>query len=138
MQADEHIITKLNLFFNYIINNNNSVENFENMKQDEKEAIVNLLKRLDLYIDNVNILELMPESEIKRYKIQYWLIHEIYYSPYKIFLVNLSRKQFFFRYYKALKYMNNCNLYEFISYFMRCVQEELEKSNEISDRKSNS
>lgn len=107
------------------------------MKDVDKRTIIKHLKKLDLYIDNLEVLEVFPESQINMYKIFYWLIHEIYYSPYRIFLNKLTREQFLFRYYKAKKYMSNENgLDEFIRYFMRCIQEEMERGNKINDRKS--
>lgn len=140
-QADEYkneqIITKLNLYFNYIINNN-GVSNFENMQPVDKDCIISVLKRLDLYIDDVKILKMLPDYQYFNYKMQYWCIHEIYFSPYKLFLNTMTRKQFLFRYFKAQKYgdLNHLNYEEFVKYFMRCIQEEMEASNKINDRKS--
>ena len=133
-QVTEHIITKLNLYFNFIINN--GIENFENISQDDKKAIILILKRLDLYIDNLDILKYFSEEKLIDYQVQYWLIKEIYFSEYKIFLSKITRKQFIFRYLKAMKYINFRNdLQGFVKYFFRCLQEEMEVSNGINDRK---
>ena len=136
--AHEHIITKLDLYFNYIINNNSQLE-FENMSVAEKETIISTLKRLDLYIDNPKILDWMSEEQKSDYKMQYWLIHELYFSPYKMFLNTITRKQFLFRYLKTKKYADLNHMSsakKFIKYFMRCIQEEMEATNKIYDRKS--
>lgn len=108
------------------------------MEAVDKDSIIAVLKKLDLYIDNPQILAWMSEHIKLNYKMQYWLIHEIYYSPYKLFLNQMTRKQFLFRYSKAKKYasMKKLNIDEFIKYFMRCIQEEMEATNKINDRKS--
>lgn len=136
--ADEHIITKLDVYFNYIINNKGE-QKFENMKPVDKDSIVLVLKRLDLYIGNPGIMKYMDIRVKQDYKVQYWLIHEIYFSSYKMFLNTMTREQFLFRYSKAKKYaqLNHmCTAEKFIKYFMRCIQEEMEATNKINDRKS--
>ena len=135
VQATEHIITKLNLYFNFIINN--GIENFENVSQEDKKAIILILKRLDLYIDNLGILKYFSDEKLIDYQDQYWLIKEIYFSEYTMFLSKRTRNQFIFRYLKAMKYIDFKNdLQGFVKYFFRCLQEEMEVSNGINDRKS--
>lgn len=136
--TDENIITTLDLYFNYIINNN-SEQNFQEMTTVDKDSIILVLKRLELYFENPMILKKMSGQVVSDFKMQYWLIHEIYFSPYKIFLNTITRKQFLHRYAKAKKYadinhMSTCT--RFIKYFMRCIQEEMEATNNINDRKS--
>lgn len=135
--ANEHITTKLNLLFNYIIYNSPE-KNFENITSSDKQAIIKILKKLDIYVQNTEILQYFSESQKFEYELQYWAIKELYYSPYKIFLGKLTKQQFIFRFYKAKKYMDysNCSIYEFSSYFIRCVQEEMEGGNNINDRKN--
>lgn len=109
------------------------------MKTVDKDSIVLVLKRLDLYIENPRIMKYMDKKIVQDFKMQYWIIHEIYFSPYKMFLNTITRKQFLFRYEKAKKYatLNNMATAEgFIKYFMRCIQEEMEATNKINDRKS--
>lgn len=128
-------MTKLNLYFNFIINN--GVENFENISEKDKNAIILILEKLDLYIDNLDILKYFSKKNIINYQVQYWLIKEIYYSEYKMFLSKMTRNQFIFRYLKATKYIDFKNdLQGFVKYFIRCLQEEMEVSNGINDRKS--
>lgn len=133
--ADEHIITKLNILFNYIIYN--AQEKFENMASSDRQAIIKILQKLNIYIDNAEILQYFSESKKFEYELQYWAIKELYYSPYKVLLDKLTRQQFLFRFYKAKKYMDlsKCSIYEFSSYFIRCVQGEMEKGGKINDRK---
>lgn len=109
------------------------------MKTVDKDSIIVVLKRLDLYIENPLVLKNMSSHIILDFQMQYWLIHEIYFSPYKIFLNTITRKQFLFRYAKAKKYANKNHIgtaKKFIKYFMRCIQEEMEATNKINDRKS--
>ena len=134
-QATEHIITKLNLYFNYIINN--GVENFENVSNKDKKILIAILEKLDLYISNIDILNYFTEEKLLDYQLQYWLIKEIYFSSYKIFLGKITRNQFIFRYLKAMKYIDfKKDLDGFVKYFLRCIQEEMEVQNGINDRKS--
>ena len=137
-QATEHIKTKLNLLFNYIINNNGSPKKIK-IPLEDKENIIMFLKKLDIYIENPKIIDMFPEEKILEYKLLYWAIKEIYYSPQKILLNSLTREQLYFRYYKSKKYMdlNKCSIYEFAAYFITCLDEEMERGNRINDRKNN-
>lgn len=136
-QPTEHIITKLNLFFNYIINNNSSTQKLK-IPLEDKENIIMYLERLDIFIDNPTVLEFFSEEKILEYKILYWVIKEIYFSPQRILLNTLTREQLYFRYGKAKKYMDltKCNIYEFLAYFITCMNEELEEGSGINDRKN--
>lgn len=95
------------------------------------------MKKLDLYISNVDILNYFTQEKLLDYQLQYWLIKEIYFSSYKIFLGKMTRNQFVFRYLKAMKYIDfKEDLDGFVKYFLRCIQEEMEVQNGINDRKS--
>ena len=96
------------------------------------------LKKMDIFIENSTVLEALPEEKILEYKLLYWAVKEIYYSPQRLFLNTLTREQLYFRYFKAKKYMNlnKCSIYEFSAYFITCLNEELEAGGNISDRKS--
>ena len=137
VQPNEYIRTKLNLLFNYIIYNN-AHKNFENVSQEDRQVIIKILQKLNIYIGNTGIIQYFSEIQKFEYELQYWAIKELYYSPYKVFLNNLTREQFLFRFCKAKKYMDyyNCSIYEFSSYFIRCIQEEMEGGNGINDRKN--
>lgn len=133
-QATEHIKTKLNSLFNYIIYNKKTTEK---ISQEDRAAIIKILKKLDIYIENPNILQYFSEERIYEYQLKYWAIKEIYFSPDKAFLINLNSKQFTFRFLKAKKYMDieKCSIYEFLAYFIRCVKNEMEKGAKINDKK---
>lgn len=133
--ANEHNKTKLELLFNYIIYNK---PNFEKISKEERKGIINILRKLDIFIDNTDILQYFSESQVFEYQLQYWAIKEIFFSPYKVFLGKLTRQQFVYRFFKAKKYMDieKCSIYEFLAYFIRCIQEEMEEGGNINDRKN--
>lgn len=122
------------MLFNYIIYNK---PYFENFAETDHQAIINILKKLEIFIDNPGILKYFSESQMLEYKLQYWAIKEIYFSPHRVFLNELTEKQFIYRFHKAKKYMDytQCSIYEFIAYFIHCVQEEMEIGGKVNDRK---
>ena len=127
-QADEYIITKLNLLFNYIYEEGNGKE--IGLKQKDKEPLITLLKRLEMYCSTSEIYKLMPEERVLDEKIMFWALKEIYLSPHRIYLKDLKRDQFALKYYKTKKYImgkQNYRLEEVINYFIVCLHEEMEK-----------
>lgn len=123
--------TKLNLLFNYLIYKE---KKFENLKDSDRESIIAVLERLELY----PVSEYMSEEKINDLKVQYWAITEIYLSPYKIYLNNIKNKKFLFRFLKAKKYVDYMEseqeLNHFMRYFIKILQDELDKSN-INNKK---
>ncbi|MBQ3408935.1 MAG: helix-turn-helix domain-containing protein [Clostridia bacterium] len=127
------IITKLNLLFNYINNNKCDLENLKifnfnclNIHRENRSGIINILKRLNCYVDNENVLDLMPEDKVFDLKIMYWAIKELYESPHRTLLQNLTEDKLKLRLLKSKKYMQNHSLNSFIKYFMKCLQNEIE------------
>lgn len=121
--------TKLNLFFNFI---SNKEADFEEITQAQKQGIIIALKRLEIYIDSSTNLDYFPEEFITDAKIQYWVVKELYFSEYKVFLNDLTRKKFLYRYLKTKKYMEMAtrgyDVEEFVSYFITCLHEEMEEN----------
>jgi hypothetical protein len=116
--------TKLNKLFNFLIYKEN---NFENLEEINRIAIVNTLKRLELYVEDTKYL---PEERIFALQLQYWTITEIYLSPYRIYLNELSRNKFMLKYYQTEKYIpieNEDKIKDFINYFITCLRKEFEK-----------
>jgi hypothetical protein len=137
-KTEGNIITKLNLYFIYIIYNKGS--QFKNIVEADKKAIVAILKKLELYIDEPTILEYMTEEQLLELKIQYWVIKELYFSPYKICLNYLTRQRFMFRFLKARKYVQIQDTYKFLNYCIKSFQEDLyanKKEVEADDKKQN-
>ena len=132
-QADEHIKTKLNLLFNYIINNADGEK--IGLKEKDRSCLVRIFKQLDIYISNENTCGLMSEQYVQDLKIMMWSIKEIYQSPYKILLNDLNNKQLVHKFLKTKKYIvekkQNYRLEEVISYFIVCLQDEFERRNDI-------
>lgn len=124
--------TKLNLLFNYLINKEK--QNFENLKENDKNSIRNILKKIEILIQP-EVINYFKEDELINYKLQYWAITEIYLSPYKAFLDNLNKSNFLFRFLKTKQYMNisikNQNeeeLTSFMNYFVTCLRKEIEEN----------
>lgn len=118
--------TKLNMFFNYI---SNKEAEFEGINQGQKDGIILLLKKLEIYIEPSVNLDYLPEEFIADTKIQYWVVKELFFSEYKVFLSDLKRQEFLFRYLKAKKYITGKENYhdeEIVSYFITCLHGELE------------
>lgn len=116
--------TKLNKLFNYLIYKENSFENFNDM---DRQAIVIILKRLEMYIENTNYL---TEKHIFQLQLQYWTITEIYLSPYKVYLNELTRNTFLLKYLQTEKYItidSEEKINDFISYFITCLRKGFER-----------
>lgn len=126
-QADEHIITKLNLLFNFIYKGADGKE--IGLKEKDREPLITLLKRLDMYCSNIEIYDLMSPERVLDEKIMVWALKEIYLSPHKIYLNSLKRDKFALKYYKTKKYITekpDYRLEEIINYFIVCLHDEME------------
>lgn len=97
------------------------------MHTDEKNGIINYLKRLDIFVSNTEILNYMNEEQILDYKIKYWVVKEIYTSPHKALLSKIDKNKFTFRFLKTKKYKDYSDLEDFTAYFIKCLQNELEE-----------
>lgn len=117
--------TKLNNFFNFIIN---AEAEFDSINEGQKQGIIAVLKKLEIYVENMNP-NVFPNDYIEDAKVQYWVIKELYFSEYKVFLQNLNRSDFMFRFLKTKKYMEMAtkgyDIEEFVSYFITCLHEEM-------------
>lgn len=133
-QAGEHIITKLNLLFNYIYNKYNAREEEFGLTEKNRSGLIETLKRLDLYTENTEIYDVMPTDYLLDQKIMIWAIKDIYLSPHKIFLNGLTKEKLNFIYLKSKRYITkkeNYKLEEIISYFIVCLHEEFEKESKM-------
>lgn len=116
--------TKLNKLFNYLIYKE---ENYETLNEMNRQAIVIILKRLEIYIENIDYL---TEEKIFQLELQYWTITEIYLSPYKIYLNELTRNTFLLKYLQTEKYItidDEEKINDFISYFIACLRKGFER-----------
>lgn len=126
--------TKLNETFDFIINNNTKeIAEKNKLTEPEVQGFFNILKRLDL-IPSKEWIGIMMPNEVMRYKLSTYAIFEIYKSSYKVFLKNLGSMILINKYEKTREYIGNADendnkkLNEFMSYFIRCIQDELENS----------
>lgn len=118
--------TKLNLLFNYLIYKENE---FENLTETDRTAIKIQLQRLEMYLDNISYL---TEDKIFQLQLQYWTIAQIYLSPYKVYLNELTRNTFLLKYLQTEKYIkidSEDKINDFISYFITCLRKGFEKNN---------
>jgi len=119
--------TKLNLFFNYIYDEE---AEFDGISSSQKQGIIIALQRLETYINPTVDLSCLPSDYVGDAKLQYWVVKELYFSEYKVYLNDLTRKDFLFRYLKTKKYMESKKEYsikEFVSYFIVCLHDEMKK-----------
>lgn len=103
------------------------------MYENDKKALINIYKKLDLFIDDKNALNLMSNEATQDLKIMIWSIKEIYQSPHRVLLNTLKKDTFRLKYYKAKKYIekkDNHTTIEIINYFIKCLQNEMEGSDE--------
>ena len=76
----------------------------------------------------------MPQERVLDEKIMFWALKEIYLSPHRVYLNNLTREKFILKYYKTKKYITEKPYYrleEIINYFIVCLHEEMEKEKGI-------
>ena len=140
--ASDNIITTLDCFFKYININNIKSDfqkkiNFENVQEADRQGIRTILKKLDVLIEDENIICYFTQEQLENYYLQYWAVKELYFRPEKIFLNKITAKQFMYRFLKAKKYAkeNNMDLKRFIEYFIVCIKNEMEAQNGIKDKK---
>lgn len=124
--------TRLDLLFNYF--NNTQQDFFEDGKRtinlQDKAFIILHLKRLQIYVDNTDVLELFTEVALTQTKIFYWIIKELYFSSYKVYLKELTYKTLCLKYLKAKEYTNadiEFNAERLIAYTIKSLQEEFKK-----------
>ena len=134
-QQTEHIITILYLLFNYLINNSTQ-ENFlmckgKEITSQDKKSIIATLKRLDIYMSK-ELLKTYPAGNLPDIEIQYYVITELYFSPFKIYLNSLTRDEFILRFLKTKKYIKDGDIVYFINYFIKSLQEEFIKKGELN------
>lgn len=98
------------------------------MLDEDRIPLTRILSRLGLHIETLDAFKLMPENVILDLKIQTWAIKELYLSPHRVLLNDLTSKKFMLKYQKARKYITEeKGLKDLINYFMVCLHEELEE-----------
>lgn len=128
-QADEYIITKLNLLFNYIYEEGSGNE--IGLKEKDREVLIHTLQHLELYAQGPIAYSLMTVERVLDEKIMIWAVKEIYLSPHKVYLNDLKRDKLVLKYLKTKKYITekpNYRLEEIINYFIVCLHDEFENN----------
>lgn len=95
----------------------------------DKALIIVHLKRLGIFIENERILELFTEQKLIETKIYYWIIKEIFFSPYRMYLKNLGYNTLCLKFLKAKQYTQSDEGYDIerlVSYTIKCLHEEFE------------
>ena len=124
--TDEHIITILDCYFNYI--NNSNAKKFENITAMDKVNLIETLIRLGLFVKNEEAIKPMTIEAKQDLKLQYWILKELHFSAYRVYLNKMTREQFLLRFYKAKKYVNpNQNIYKFLNYAIKSLQQDFYK-----------
>ena len=120
---------KLNNLFIYMINGQKN-EDSDKITEIDRQAIICILKRIGIYIESLNVLQLFTDEKILEYELQYWTIKEIYFSPYKIYLNSLKRTKFLLKYLQTEKYIkvdSESKITDFINYFIKILRDDFEK-----------
>ena len=128
-QTDEHIIIKLNSFFNYI-NKGKSNETFENLTNEDKHFIETTLLKLGLYVKNDTIEIIEASDRLLEFQIYYWAIKELHMSPYKEYLSRVTREKLMLIYHNSKKYICKKETYtirDLLNYFIKSLQYEAEE-----------
>ena len=114
---------------NTLQNETNREAEFDGISSSQKQGIIVALQRLEIYINPSVDLSCLPSDYVTDAKIQYWVVKELYFSEYKVFLNDLTREDFMFRYLKTKKYMEMAtrgyDVEEFVSYFITCLHDEM-------------
>lgn len=122
-------ITKLNLTFNLIINNN--VTELE-IEQNLFDGFIKLLERLEFKICPEQ-LKVIPKEDLLKFKIIYLTLFALYKSSYQVYLNKLTREKVVNKFAKTEKYIGNLNeiedekLKDFMAYFITCLQDDFDK-----------
>lgn len=92
-------------------------------------GIIGILKRLEIYVENVETLQYFTYRKLLEVETQYFVIKELYFSPYKIILSKITKEEFILKFLKTDKYigLSQENIKRFIDYFIKCLREKIDK-----------
>lgn len=113
------------------------IKNFQNIQDDQRDGIINILTKMEIYMPQKFILDdteikvthgYFPTEKIFSLEVQYWVIKELYFSPYRIYLNDLDRKIFMLKLLKTEKYCGDPaeNPILFINYYIKCIMEHFD------------
>ncbi len=127
-QTSEHIIIKLNTFYNFI---NKEEAKFEGIHPTDRKDLINILKANDLYVYPESEAILQETNRLNEFKIYYWVIKEIYFSPYKGYIRKLKIEKIQMLYLQSIKYVmlrkkENYTLLDIMNYLIKSIELEAE------------
>lgn len=128
VQPQGYIITILYLLFNYINKGENS-NFFKDISESQRGGIRNILKKVDVIVENSQIFEMFDEQRQLEILVQYYVVKELYFSAYKVILEKLTKEEFMLKFLKAEQYvqLDKENISLFINYFKKCLKEKVDK-----------
>lgn len=130
--ANAHNKLNITKLFNYLLNKKERSENFcedeLDISFDDKACIIRILKKLDLYIENENTVELMTAKELLKYQNCYYAVAVLCTNSYKAYIDKLTREMLFNKYLKAEEYCKNKIEDEKLRYLIKSLQNELDKN----------
>lgn len=115
------------------------MKKFEDISETDRCAIIEILKRLDLYIPDLQTVNLMGTKKVKNYVVIYWCIKELYFSSFKSYMNKLDRDFLNNRFLKTLEQLkikeidtkgDDCE--RIIKYFIKTLKKEYEVKNDGS------
>ena len=116
-----HNIT-LNNFYNYIYKG----ASFEKLNDTDKIALINVLKKLDIYVENQKMLIYLSAEQKLDLLIQHWVVKEIYLTAYNVYLNKLCRDDFICIYNRCKNKIrekdSELEVDRFISYLIKSLQ----------------
>ncbi|MCI8396854.1 MAG: hypothetical protein HFJ52_04190 [Clostridia bacterium] len=127
-QAVEHIIIKINNFFNYI--SNNEGDEFENIAIADKTHLVAILKRLEFYVPKNELHYIQNSKSLEDFKILCYAIKEIYFSSNRAYLDKATRNRVLQIYHNTNKYVAvkaNYTVLDVLNYFIKSLEYEAEE-----------
>lgn len=135
-QPEGHIITILYLLFNYI-NKGENEKFFKDISQSQRSGIRILLNKFNVLVENDNALKYYDDEKLLETQVQYYVVKELYFSPYKVLLEKLTKEEFTLKFLKTKKYVNlqEDNINKFINYFKKTLKEKVDRGFQNEDKR---
>ncbi len=128
--ANAHNKLNITKLFYYLLNKKDGYENFYdcdlNLNIEDKVGIIRILRQLDMYINNKEIVKLMTAKELLKYQICYYAIAVIFKNSYKVYLNKLTKEMLINKYLKAEEYCKEKTENDVVRYLIKSLQNELE------------
>lgn len=113
--------TKLNNLYKYI---RGKEQNFENFTENDRKALVFILKNLELYVENDSSF---PTKFIFELQLKYYVITELYRSSYKVYIKEIDSNLFTQKFLETVNRIpinSEEDIESFIGYLITCLRDE--------------